>query len=54
MHLAGEPVAVIAAWLGHGSAAFTMRTYAHSQAGALNTAAGTLDQVFGGNLVTSV
>ena len=31
MHLRGTPTAVIAAWLGHASAAFTMATYAHSQ-----------------------
>jgi integrase len=31
MHLRGVPIAVIAAWLGHASAAFTMATYAHSQ-----------------------
>ena len=30
MHLRGTPIAVIAAWLGHASAAFTMATYAHS------------------------
>lgn len=31
MHLEGVPIAVIAAWLGHVSSAFTMATYAHSQ-----------------------
>jgi len=31
MHLEGVPIAVIAAWLGHASSAFTMATYAHSQ-----------------------
>ena len=36
MHLRGTPIAVIAAWLGHASAAFTMATYAHSQDEALN------------------
>lgn len=35
MHLRGVPIAVIAAWLGHASAAFTMATYAHSQDPAL-------------------
>ncbi len=39
MHLRGVPIAVIAAWLGHSSAAFTMAVYAHSQNDAL-TAAG--------------
>jgi len=33
------PVAVIAAWLGHADAAFTMRTYVHSQDDALVAAA---------------
>jgi integrase len=31
MHLRGVPIAVIAAWLGHPSAAFTMAVYTHSQ-----------------------
>ena len=30
MHLRGVPIAVISAWLGHASAAFTMAVYAHS------------------------
>lgn len=38
MHLRGVPVAVIAAWLGHASAAFTMAVYAHSQDDALKAA----------------
>lgn len=38
MHLRGTPIAVIAAWLGHASAAFTMATYAHSQDEALKAA----------------
>ncbi|MCF8606793.1 site-specific integrase [Gordonia sp. HY442] len=38
MHLRGVPIAVIAAWLGHSSAAFTMATYAHSQDDALRAA----------------
>lgn len=50
MHLAGEPTVAIAAWLGHSSAAFTMRTYLHSQDGALNNAAATLDRVIGRTL----
>ncbi|MGD9622527.1 MAG: tyrosine-type recombinase/integrase [Mycolicibacterium sp.] len=39
MHLRQVPIAVIAAWLGHASAAFTMATYAHSQDEALKAAA---------------
>jgi integrase len=39
LHLQGVPVAVIAAWLGHADAAFTMRTYVHSQDDALKAAA---------------
>jgi integrase len=39
MHLRGVPIAVIAAWLGHANAAFTMSTYAHSQDEALQAAA---------------
>ncbi|OZD12997.1 site-specific integrase [Rhodococcus sp. 06-156-3C] len=39
MHLAGVPIAVIAAWLGHADASFTMRTYVHSQSNALTDAA---------------
>jgi integrase len=35
MHLRGVPIAVIAAWLGHASAAFTMAVYTHSQDDAL-------------------
>lgn len=35
MHLRGVPVAVISAWLGHASAAFTMSRYVHSQDPAL-------------------
>ena len=45
MHLRGVPIAVIAAWLGHASAAFTMATYAHSQADALAAAAGSFSRV---------
>ncbi|MFC8178707.1 tyrosine-type recombinase/integrase [Rhodococcus sp. NPDC057297] len=40
MHLQGIPIAVIAAWLGHASAAFTLSVYAHSQEDALAEAAG--------------
>jgi integrase len=39
MHLRGVPIAVIAAWLGHANAAFTLSTYAHSQDEALQAAA---------------
>jgi integrase len=38
MHLRGVPIAVIAAWLGHASAAFTMAVYTHSQDDALKDA----------------
>lgn len=44
MHLRGVPIAVIAAWLGHASAAFTQNTYAHSQDDALVTAAQSFDR----------
>lgn len=40
MHLQGIPIAVIAAWLGHASAAFTLSVYTHSQDDALLKAAG--------------
>lgn len=43
MHLQGVPIAVISEWLGHADSAFTMRTYVHSQDGALVSAAGTLE-----------
>jgi integrase len=39
MHLRQVPIAVIAAWLGHSSAAFTLSVYAHSQDDALQAAA---------------
>ncbi|WP_412475216.1 tyrosine recombinase XerC [Gordonia sp. LUNF6] len=42
MHLRGVPITVIAAWLGHSSAAFTMATYTHSQDDALAAAGVTL------------
>jgi len=45
MHLEGVPTAVIAAWLGHSSPAFTMRTYVHSQPEALQSAADVLGLV---------
>lgn len=31
MHLRGVPIAVVSAWLGHANAAFTLKTYVHSQ-----------------------
>ncbi|MBS9532405.1 site-specific integrase [Mycobacterium sp. M1] len=48
MHQRDVPLAVIAAWLGHTDASFTLRTYAHSDPSALAAAAATL-----GSLVTS-
>ena len=45
MHLGGAPIAVIAAWLGHASSAFTMATYVHSQDPALADAARRLARV---------
>ena len=45
MHLEGVLIAVIAAWLGHASSAFTMATYVHSQERALADAARSLARV---------
>jgi integrase len=45
MHLRGVPIAVIAAWLGHHSPAFTMAVYAHSQDDALKAAGMTFQRV---------
>jgi integrase len=45
MHLRQVPIAVIAAWLGHASAAFTMSVYAHSQDDALKAAASSFGRV---------
>lgn len=42
LHLDGVPIVVIAAWLGHVDAGFTLRTYAHSQNDALKLAAASL------------
>jgi integrase len=53
LHLRGVPTAVIAAWLGHASAAFTLRTYAHAQDDALRDAATTLGEAFSRPDVTS-
>ena len=44
MHLRRVPIAVIAAWLGHANAAFTMAVYAHSQDEALKAAAMSFNQ----------
>ncbi len=43
MHLQGIPIVVIAAWLGHSSAAFTLSVYTHSQDGALLSAASSFE-----------
>lgn len=48
MHLQGVPVAVIAAWLGHANAAFTMQVYVHSQNPALKDAAQVLNGLTAG------
>ncbi|WP_239645474.1 site-specific integrase [Mycobacterium sp. UM_CSW] len=45
MHLRQVPIAVIAAWLGHASAAFTMSVYAHSQDDALKDAGASFGRV---------
>lgn len=45
MHLRGVPVVVIAAWLGHQDAGFTLRTYAHSTNDALAEAAAVLNAI---------
>ena len=45
MHLRQVPIAVIAAWLGHASAAFTMSVYAHSQVDALAAAGSSFGRV---------
>lgn len=43
MHLQGIPIVVIAAWLGHSSAAFTLSVYTHSQEDALLKAASSFE-----------
>lgn len=48
MHLQGVPTAVIAAWLGHTNAAFTMQVYVHSQNPALKDAAQVLNDLTAG------
>jgi integrase len=47
MHLQDVPIAVISAWLGHASKAFTMATYVHSQPEALTLAAQSFSNVIG-------
>jgi integrase len=47
MHLQDVPIAVISAWLGHASKAFTMQTYVHSQPDALNLAAQSFSKAAG-------
>jgi integrase len=44
-YLRQVPIAVIAAWLGHASAAFTLSVYAHSQDDALKAAATSFGRV---------
>jgi integrase len=45
MHLRQVPIAVIAAWLGHASASFTLSAYAHSQDDAPKPAASSFGRV---------
>ena len=45
MHMRGVPAVVIAAWLGHTNATFTLRTYAHSTNAALADAATVLNTI---------
>ncbi len=49
MHLQDVPIALISAWLGHASKAFTMATYVHSQPDALSTAAQSFAKLVGNN-----
>jgi hypothetical protein len=49
MHFNGVPAVVIAAWLGHTDARFTLSVYAHSTNAALADAAPTLGEVVSGN-----
>lgn len=49
MHLRGVKTALIAAWLGHASAAFTLTTYVHSQDQELAGAGETLRQALQGS-----
>ncbi len=45
MHMRGVPAVVIAAWLGHTNATFTLATYAHSTNAALTDAASVLNTI---------
>ena len=45
MHLQGEPIGIIAQWLGHADPAFTLRTYVHPNKDALKSAAAALQRV---------
>jgi integrase len=51
MHLRGVPLAVISAWLGHADPAFTLRTYAKSQAAMLREAGTVLGDAIGSVVV---
>lgn len=54
LHLAGVPTAVVSAWAGHSSAAFTMGTYMHSQDPALTEAGRVLGDLLGDACESSV
>ena len=45
MHQRHVPIATVAAWLGHASAAYTMAVYVHSPDEALKAAAGSFGRV---------
>jgi integrase len=45
MHMQGQPIIVIAQWLGHADPAFTLRTYVHANNDALRGAAAALQRV---------
>lgn len=47
MHFKNVPTALIAAWLGHSSKAFTMQTYVHAQPEALSIAADSFGRTVG-------
>lgn len=49
LHIDGAPAAIVAAWLGHASAATTMRIYTHAQHQELLKAASQFDGMFGGD-----
>jgi integrase len=52
LHLRGVPTAVIAAWLGHARASFTLATYVHSQDEALAEAGQMLGSMYGAGAPT--